>query len=172
VTGGARADAGGRGTGTGTGAQGNSGGSDTSDGSGESGSSSGSSGGTSTKAPAAGGGYYQLKNGSDGQCLVMSAYSGPVLGECSDSPATSWAYKTVSDGTFHVVNEHTGQCLSVSAYNIVSADCDQSTQQSWRTGSGGTLQNMYNSRCLDESAGWPVTSTCVSGTASQRWTRV
>jgi serine/threonine protein kinase len=171
-TGGARADAGGRGTGTGTGAQGNSGGSDTSDGSGESGSSSGSSGGTSTKAPAAGGGYYQLKNGSDGQCLVMSAYSGPVLGECSDSPATSWAYKTVSDGTFHVVNEHTGQCLSVSAYNIVSADCDQSTQQSWRTGSGGTLQNMYNSRCLDESAGWPVTSTCVSGTASQRWTRV
>ncbi|WP_369248374.1 protein kinase [Streptomyces sp. R41] len=173
-TGGTQADAGG----TGTGAQDNSGGSDTSDGSngsGESGSSSGSSGGTSgstsTKAPPAGG-YYQLKNGSDGQCLVMSAYSGPVLGDCSDSPASSWAYKTVSDGTFHVVNEHTGTCLSVSAYNIVSADCDQSTQLSWRTGSGGTLQNMYNSRCLDESAGWPVTSTCVSGTASQRWTRV
>ncbi|WP_143658481.1 serine/threonine-protein kinase [Streptomyces sp. Tue6028] len=165
-TGGTQADAGG------AGAQAGSDTSDSSDGSrgsgGDSGSSSGS-GGTSTKAPASG--YYQLTNAADGQCLVMSAYSGPVLGECSDSPAASWAYKSMSGGSFHVVNEHTGQCLSVNAYNIMSADCDQSTQVSWRTGSGGTLQNMYNSRCLDESAGWPVTSTCVSGTASQRWTR-
>ncbi|GGN85707.1 hypothetical protein GCM10011579_076810 [Streptomyces albiflavescens] len=175
-TGGTQADAGG--TSTGAGSQDGSGGSDTSDSSDSSDSSDGSSsnsgsssgsGGTSTQAPA--GGYYQLTNAADGQCLVMSAYSGPVLGECSDSPAASWAYKSVSGGSFHVVNEHTGTCLSVSAYNIVSADCDQSTQLSWRTGSGGTLQNMSNSRCLDESAGWPVTSTCVSGTASQRWTR-
>lgn len=174
-TGGTQADAGGTNTSTGTGAQDSSDssdGSDTSDGSGGSSSGSGSSsssGGTSTKAPA--GGYYQLTNAADGQCLVMSDYSGAVLGECSDSPAASWAYKSVSNGAFHVVNEHTGKCLSVSAYNIVTADCDQSTQLSWRTGSGGTLQNLYNSRCLDESAGWPVTSTCVSGTASQRWTR-
>ncbi|MDF2272775.1 protein kinase [Streptomyces coacervatus] len=164
--------------GTGAGAQGDSDGSgsgsedsNSGSGSGSSGSSRGTSGGSSTTAPASTG-YYRLKNASDGQCLVMSDFSGPVLGACSDSPASSWTYKSASGGTFHVVNQHTGQCLSVSAYNIVSADCDQSTQQTWRTGSGSTLQNMYNSRCLDESSGWPVTSTCVSGTTSQRWTRV
>ncbi|WP_405870333.1 protein kinase domain-containing protein [Streptomyces sp. NBC_00005] len=161
--------------GTGAGAQGDSdGGGNTGSGSassGSSGSSLGTSGGSSTTAPASTG-YYRLKNASDGQCLVMSDFSGPVLGECSDSPASSWTYKSASGSTFHVVNEHTGQCLSVSAYNLVSAACDQSTQQTWRTGSGSTLQNMSNSRCLDESSGWPVTSTCVSGTTSQRWTRV
>ena len=158
--------------GTGTGAQDDSGGSGGSSSSGGSGS-GGSSGSTSTSStPTASSGYYQLKNAGDGSCLEMSAYSGPVLGECSDSPATSWAYKSRSDGNFQVVNEHTGRCLSVSYSNVISADCDQTTQQSWRTGSGGTLQNMYNSHCLDESSGWPVTATCVSGTATQRWTRV
>lgn len=168
-------EAGGTGS-TGAGARGDSGGSDSSDsnsgsGSGGSGGSRGTSGGSSTTAPASTG-YYGIKNASDGQCLVMADYGGPLLGTCSDGPASSWAYKSASGSTFHVVNEHTGQCLSVSAYNVVAADCDQSTQQTWRTGSGSTLQNMYNSRCLDESSGWPVTSTCVSGTTSQRWTRV
>ncbi|MCT9082588.1 serine/threonine-protein kinase [Streptomyces fulvoviolaceus] len=175
-TGGAQTADGGSGTGAGTGAQADSGDSDTSDGSGGSSGSGGSgdtSGDSSTMAPAATG-YHRLKNAADGQCLVMSDYSGPVLGGCSDSPASSWAYKSLSGSTFQVVNEHTGQCLSgtTASYNITSAACDRSTEQSWRTGSGGTLQNMYSSRCLDESAGWPVTSTCASGTASQRWTKV
>lgn len=176
-TGGAQADTGG--TGTGAGAQGDSdtsdgsGGSEGSGGSSSSGGSGDTSGDSSTTAPASTG-YYRLKNAADGQCLVMSDYSGPVLGDCSDSPASSWAYKSLSGSTFQVVNEHTGRCLSVvtTSYNITSAACDRSTEQSWRTGSGGTLQNMYSSRCLDESSGWPVTSTCTSGTASQRWTKV
>jgi hypothetical protein len=101
----------------------------------------------------------------------MADYGGPLLGACSDSPASSWADKSLSGGGFQVVNEHTGQCLSVSADNVVAVTCDQSTQQSWRTGSGSTLQSLYNSHCLDESSGWPVTATCVAGTTSQRWTR-
>jgi eukaryotic-like serine/threonine-protein kinase len=167
ATGGASAGAGGEGTARGTGVQDDSAGSGGGSGSG---SSSSTSGGTSTKAPTSGG-YYRIKNAADGQCLVMADYGGPLLGACSDSPASSWADKSLSGGGFQVVNEHTGQCLSVSADNVVAVTCDQSTQQSWRTGSGSTLQSLYNSHCLDESSGWPVTATCVAGTTSQRWTR-
>lgn len=60
--------------------------------------------------------------------LLMSDHGGPVLGECSDSPASAWAYKSRSDGYyFQLVNERTGQCLSVSADDIVPGD----TWQRW-----------------------------------------
>ncbi|NUK64766.1 hypothetical protein HRW11_11780 [Streptomyces lunaelactis] len=51
-------------------------------------------------------------------------------------------------------------------------DCDGSKQQSWGTGSGGTLQSMYNSSCLDESSGRPTGATCTSGKATQHWTKI
>jgi hypothetical protein len=77
----------------------------------------------------------------------------------------------VSGGTFQLVSEHTGLCLYTSGYTAPTAECDKSAQQTWRWGSGGTLQNMGNSWCLDESSGWPATNSCTSGKASQRWTK-
>ncbi|TXS35604.1 hypothetical protein EAO75_43925 [Streptomyces sp. uw30] len=103
----------------------------------------------------------------------MPSYGGVVLGDCTDDPAASWAYKGGSGGTYRLVNEHTGQCLAVStAPSPVLADCGQDTAQSWRTGSGGTLQNMSNSKCLEYSSGWPVTNSCTSGSAVQRWKKL
>lgn len=51
------------------------------------------------------------------------------------------------------------------------SDCGSATDQLWRTGSGGTVQSMSSSQCLDESSGWPVTATCESGKATQHWAK-
>ncbi|MEV0907267.1 serine/threonine-protein kinase [Streptomyces hokutonensis] len=128
------------------------------------------SGGTSTKAPVSMGGYYQLQSVSSGQCVVMSDHGGPVLGECSDSPASAWAYKYRSDGYYYqLVNERTGQCLSVSADDVVSGDCDQSSKQSWFGTLNETMPNLYSGQCLGEFFGRLGTITCVGGETSQRW---
>ncbi|MFD7405513.1 protein kinase [Streptomyces sp. NPDC059866] len=119
-------------------------------------------------------GYFQLKNAYNGRCLDGSQGTyGVRFGGCSDSPAMSWAYKNGSGGAYQLVNEYSGQCLTASVGNVTSTGtCDGSAQQSWRTGSGGTLQSTYNSLCLDESAGWPSAATCESGKVSQRWTKL
>ncbi|MEU6255374.1 protein kinase [Streptomyces sp. NPDC047043] len=163
--------------GTGAGAQGDSDGSGNSgSGSGGSGSSAGS-GSSSTAAPASTG-YYRIRNASNGQCLVVENTTGSYgvrFGDCTDSPAASWTSKTVSGSTYRMVNEFTGQCMTLvpSGNPLASvSDCGQDAAQSWRTGSGGTLQNMSNSQCLENSAGWPVTEGCTSGNEAQRWTKV
>ncbi|WP_308038329.1 RICIN domain-containing protein [Streptomyces sp. PSKA30] len=127
--------------------------------------------GTGAAAPT---GYFQLKNAYNGRCLDGSQGTyGVRFGGCSDSPAMSWAYRNGSGGTYQLVNEYSGQCLTASVGNVTSTGkCDGSAQQSWRTGSGGTLQSTYNSLCLDESAGWPSAATCESGKVSQRWTKL
>ncbi|MFI6405105.1 protein kinase [Streptomyces sp. NPDC050548] len=91
------------------------------------------SGGTSTKAPVSMGGYYQLKSASSGQCLVMSDRGGPVLGECSDSPASAWAHKSRSDGYYYeLVNERTGQCLGEFSGRLGTVTCvGGETSQRW-----------------------------------------
>lgn len=180
-TGGSQAEAS---TGTGgaqdgSGGSGSSGGSGGSGGSSSSGGSTGSSGstssggktGSSSSGGSGSGGYYQLKNNGNGECLMGADYS-VTFETCSDSPATSWAYKSGSNGTYQLVNEHTGTCLTASGGGYVQmGECDGSTQRLWRTGSGDTLQSMSNSMCLDVSAGWPSAATCESGKVSQRWTR-
>jgi hypothetical protein len=130
-----------------------------------------SSSGGSTEAPSSG--SFRLKNAGYGKCLAGGSGSyGVSFGNCTDAPATSWIYKSLSGGTFEVVNEQSGQCMtaSVSGYTTMS-DCAGNSQQTWRTGSGGTLQSMYNSMCLDESAGWPSAVTCESGKTTQRWVK-
>ncbi|MFF4352021.1 RICIN domain-containing protein [Streptomyces sp. NPDC001530] len=133
--------------------------------------SSGGNTGSSGSGGSGSGGYYQLKNNGNGQCLKRAEY-GITTETCSDGPATSWAYKSGSNGTYQLVNESTGTCLTASASNALQmGECDGSTQRLWRTGSGGTLQSMSNSMCVDTPAGWASTATCDSGKVSQRWTR-
>ncbi|MFF1677084.1 RICIN domain-containing protein [Streptomyces sp. NPDC058256] len=113
-----------------------------------------------------------MKTTCYGQCLVNAGENfGATFGNCTDSPASSWAYKTKSNGTYQLVNEHTGQCLTSYVGQLVMSDCGSATDQLWRTGSGGTVQSMSSSQCLDESSGWPVTATCESGKATQHWAK-
>ncbi|MGI5456898.1 RICIN domain-containing protein [Streptomyces sp. CA-249302] len=168
-----------------TGSQGGSGSSDGGKSSGSSGSSgssstggSSSSGGSSTTEPSSSSTSYRIKNASNGQCLVVENTTGSYgvrFGDCTDSSAATWASRTVSGGTYRMVNEWTGQCMTLvpSGNPLASvSECGSESEQTWRTGSGGTLQNVSNSQCLEDSAGWPVTDTCTSGDTTQRWSKV
>ena len=163
----------------GSGANGSGSSGDGSGGSGGSGGSHSSSGsGTSTTTTAPSSGYYRIKNASNGQCLVVENSTGSYgvrFGDCTDTPAASWKTRSLSGSTYHMVNEFTGQCMTLvpSGNPLASVSaCGSDSAQSWRTGSGGTLQNMSNSQCLENSAGWPVTDTCTSGNQAQRWTKI
>lgn len=56
---------------------------------------------------------------------------------------------------------------------VATRDCGSlGTAHLWRTGSGGTLTNVYNGGCLDLAFGGGVSSQpCRSGAASQSWSR-
>ncbi|MER6523637.1 protein kinase [Streptomyces sp. NPDC001508] len=137
-------------------------------GSGTSGNSSGrstSSGGTSTSSD-----YFQLKDVGYGKCLSVTY--GIVFATCSDSPATNWTTKAGESGSYKLKNESTGQCLSVNVNQPYMADCGSGTGQDWRTGTSSTLVNQYSSLCFDESATWPVLSSCEPTKSTQHWSRI
>ncbi|MGW3860495.1 serine/threonine-protein kinase [Streptomyces sp. NPDC005047] len=153
----------------GSGGSGDSGGSAGSDGSAGSGSGSGS-GDTDQDPPASG--YFGLKNGEEGKCLIQ-VLNRADTGFCTDM-AAHWTFRGAGNGTVKVVNK-SGSCLSASMKDqaVFTGDCaTNSTALLWRTGSGSTLRSVFSGGCLDLAFGPGVdTQTCGSGAASQKWTR-
>ncbi|WP_324787962.1 protein kinase domain-containing protein [Streptomyces sp. H51] len=160
----------------GSGGSGSSGGSGGSSGSGDTGG-SGTSGGTSTGGTSGSppsSGYFHLKNGENGKCLVQ-VYGSTGLGDCSGSSA-SWIFKSASGGSIKVVNQSSGSCLSANGNNqaVFVGDCSQdSSVLRWFSGSGNSLKSAYDGGCLDLSFGGGVQeATCRSGASSQSWARI
>lgn len=136
-----------------------------------SGNSSGSggkpTGGTATSAAS---GTYRFRNGDTNECLT-GTYGGPAsYGSCTDLSA-AWTVEKASDRTFVLMNNKTGLCLTGGAAASMVV-CDQSDSLSWRTGSGGSLQNVDDGSCLDAPtfSAAPTTTECVPGAKSQWWT--
>ncbi|MFC9057476.1 protein kinase [Streptomyces sp. NPDC057074] len=161
------ADSGSAGDAGGSGGSGDSGGSAGSNGSAGSGS---GSGGTDQDPPASG--YFGLKNGEEGKCLIQ-VLNRADTGFCTDM-AAHWTFRGAGNGAVKVVNK-SGSCLSANTKDqaVLTGDCaTNSTALLWRTGSGSTLRSVFSGGCLDLAFGPGVdTQTCGSGAASQKWTR-
>ncbi|WP_424863447.1 ricin-type beta-trefoil lectin domain protein [Streptomyces sp. MMS24-I29] len=137
---------------------------------GGSGGSGGTSGATSPKPPAPSG-YFRLRTVGYGKCLTVGAFGGIVFATCADSPVTNWTAKAGSGGSYMLYNESANQCLTVNNNMLGMAYCGSETGQNWRTGTSSTLVNLSSSRCLSESATWPVLESCEPSKTTQHWAK-
>ncbi|MFG2540851.1 protein kinase [Streptomyces sp. NPDC048594] len=155
----------------GSGGSGSSGGSAGSNGAAGSGSGSGSGSGDTDQDPPASG-YFGLRNGEEGKCLIQ-VLNRADTGFCTDM-AAHWTFRGAGNGAVKVVNK-SGSCLSANMKGqaVLTGDCaTNSTALLWRTGSGSTLRSVFSGGCLDLAFGPGVdTQTCGAGAASQKWTR-
>ncbi|MFF5703693.1 protein kinase [Streptomyces sp. NPDC012794] len=126
-------------------------------------------GGSSTAAPPPASGTRHYRNGNNGKC-VTQVYGSSDYGDCSD-PTARWTVRSQGDGSFKLVNQQTGGCLygNMLGQAVFVGDCAQDTARTWRTGSGGTLRNVYNGGCLDLGLSSGLVANTCNGNASQRW---
>ncbi|MFJ9179101.1 protein kinase [Streptomyces sp. NPDC102360] len=132
--------------------------------------SGGSGGGSGSGVTGPTSGTYQLRNASNGSCMVRTSGPSVAMGGCSGADA-DWKLLS-SGGSFRLYNASTDMCLT-NAYDgqsVTVAGCS-GLGIVWNWGKNGSLVSTKTGGCLDPAGyGDGVTTASCSGGTGQRWT--